>query len=177
MSALKSHKDLQAWQLAVSLAQQVYAATKRFPKDDRYGLTMQIRRSAVSIASNIAEGAARHGTKEFVQFLYIASRSASELDTQLEIAKGRITGSLEEIAVLQQQGTCVDDVTGADPISKDLNTIAITADWRHGPQSRVTNHESHDSHRLGHIELPRLSAQCRWRRCRQTRRAAGHPQR
>jgi four helix bundle protein len=84
---VKSHKDLDAWKLAVELATDVYRATKVFPKDELYGMVAQMRRSAVSIASNIAEGAARQGEKEYLQFLYIAPGSASELDTQLEIAE------------------------------------------------------------------------------------------
>lgn len=84
---MKSHKDLEVWQLAVNLAVDVYRGTKTFPKDELFGMSAQMRRSAVSIASNIAEGAARHGKKEFLQFLYISLGSASELDTQIEIAR------------------------------------------------------------------------------------------
>jgi four helix bundle protein len=84
---MKSHKDLEVWQLAVNLAVDVYRATKTFPKDELFGMSAQMRRSAVSIASNISEGAARHGKKEFLQFLYISLGSASELDTQIEIAR------------------------------------------------------------------------------------------
>ena len=65
----------------------VYALTKGFPKEEIYGLTSQIRRAAVSIPSNIAEGAARNSTKEFIQFLYIALGSAAESETQLLIAE------------------------------------------------------------------------------------------
>ena len=70
----------------MDLAAQVYSLTARFPKDELYGLTSQIRRSAVSIPSNIAEGAARHSRKEFIQFLHIASGSVAELETQLLLA-------------------------------------------------------------------------------------------
>ncbi len=83
---MKSHKDLDVWRLAIDLATEVYEVTKKFPAEERYGMTVQLRRSAISIASNIAEGAARHGDREFLQFLHIALGSASELDTQLEIA-------------------------------------------------------------------------------------------
>ncbi len=69
------------------MARDIYELTKAYPKDEQYGIISQMRRSAVSIASNIAEGAARQGTKEFVQFLYVAVGSANELDTQLEISK------------------------------------------------------------------------------------------
>ena len=84
---MKTHKDLEVWRSAVDLARDVYAVTRSFPNDEQFGLTSQMRRGAVSIASNIAEGAARQSTKEFVHFLFVAVGSASELDTQLEIAK------------------------------------------------------------------------------------------
>jgi four helix bundle protein len=77
---------LEAWKLSRTLVTDIYKLTKSFPKEEVFGLTAQIRRSAVSIPSNIAEGAARTGTKEFAQFLSIARGSASELDTQLLIA-------------------------------------------------------------------------------------------
>jgi len=82
----KPHKQLRAWQLAMDLAQTVYQTTNTFPADERFGLTSQMRRCAVSIASNIAEGAGRQTPKEFIQFLHIAQGSLSELDTQLELA-------------------------------------------------------------------------------------------
>lgn len=81
-----SHKDLEVWKKAITLVTDVYRATSAFPKEEMYGLTSQIRRSAVSIPSNIAEGAARQSNKEFIQFLYIASGSCAELDTQLIVA-------------------------------------------------------------------------------------------
>ncbi len=84
---MKSHKDLDVWRAAIDMARDIYELTKAYPKEEQYGITSQMRRSAVSIASNIAEGAARQGTKEFVQFLYVAVGSATELDTQLEISK------------------------------------------------------------------------------------------
>ena len=83
---MKSHKDLDVWRLSVDLATDVYAVTKSFPKEGQYGMVTQMRRSAISIASNIAEGAARRSNKEFTQFIHIALGSTSELDTQLEIA-------------------------------------------------------------------------------------------
>jgi four helix bundle protein len=84
---MRTHKDLEAWRNAIDLARDVYEATKRYPREEQFGLISQMRRSVVSIASNIAEGAARNGRKEFVQFLYIALGSASELDTHIEISK------------------------------------------------------------------------------------------
>ncbi|HEX7094089.1 MAG TPA: four helix bundle protein [Nitrospiraceae bacterium] len=81
-----THKDLEVWKKAMDLATQVYSLTARFPKEELYGLTSQIRRTAVSIPSNIAEGAARHSRKEFIHFLHIASGSVAELETQLLLA-------------------------------------------------------------------------------------------
>jgi four helix bundle protein len=81
-----THKDLEVWKKAMDLAAQVYSLTARFPKEELYGLTSQIRRSAVSIPSNIAEGAARYSRKGFIQFLHIASGSVAELETQLLLA-------------------------------------------------------------------------------------------
>ena len=86
MEKLKSHKDLKVWQESMTLVVAVYKATEDFPKHEIYGLTSQIRRAAVSIPSNIAEGAGRRGNKEFIRFLYIALGSLSEVETQLEIA-------------------------------------------------------------------------------------------
>ena len=81
-----AHHGLEAWKLSRKLATDIYKLTKNFPKEEMFGLTAQIRRCSVSIASNIAEGAARTGPKEFAQFLSIARGSASELETQLLIA-------------------------------------------------------------------------------------------
>jgi four helix bundle protein len=96
---VKSHKDLDVWRLGVDLACNIYEVTKSFPKEEQYGIANQMRRSATSIPSNIAEGAARHSSKEFVQFLHVALGSASELDTQLEIAIR--VNLLADVATLQ----------------------------------------------------------------------------
>lgn len=84
---MKSHKDLLVWQNAIAFVTDVYRVTKSFPKEEIYGLTSQIRRAAISIPSNIAEGAARKGRQEFRHFLYVALASGAEIDTQLIIAK------------------------------------------------------------------------------------------
>lgn len=83
----KTHKDLDIWQRGIELVVYVYQATKAFPKDEEYGLKSQMRRAAVSHPSNIAEGAARSSTREYIHFLYIALASLSELETQLFIAE------------------------------------------------------------------------------------------
>lgn len=84
--ALQTHKDLKVYQLSKSLVVKIYMITSSFPKDEIYSLTQQIKRSVISIPSNISEGAARQSNKEYIHFLYIALRSAAELDTQIEIA-------------------------------------------------------------------------------------------
>ena len=80
---LQSYKELEVWQLGMELVKKVYILTKKLPKDELYGMTNQIRRAAVSIPSNIAEGQARNSTKEFIQFLSVARGSSCELETQL----------------------------------------------------------------------------------------------
>lgn len=95
---MKSHSDLKVWQESMSLVEDVYKITQSFPKEELFGLTSQIRRCAVSIPSNIAEGAGRKGEKEWVRFLYIALGSLSELDTQYQIAvRLKYTNSETEI--------------------------------------------------------------------------------
>lgn len=84
---MKTHKDLDVWQKSIVLVENIYALTSFFPKEEIYGITNQMRRAAVSISSNIAEGSARQGNKEFANFLYIALGSLSELETQLIISK------------------------------------------------------------------------------------------
>jgi four helix bundle protein len=79
MSKIRMHKDLDVWKESMRLAKDVYALTTKFPKEEMYGLTSQIRRSAVSIPSNIAEGAGRNSNKEFIQFVYISLGSLVEL--------------------------------------------------------------------------------------------------
>lgn len=79
----RSYKDLVVWQKGLVLAKLVYQLTKNFPSEEKFGLVAQMRRAAVSIPSNIAEGQARHTTGEFIQFISHAEGSVAELDTQL----------------------------------------------------------------------------------------------
>lgn len=81
-----NYKGLKLWQEAMELVVEVYTVTKSFPGDEKFGLTSQMRRAAVSIPSNIAEGAGRNSNKEFARFLAISRGSAFELETQIEIA-------------------------------------------------------------------------------------------
>ena len=81
------HKDLEAWKKSIELVTKIYFETKDFPQEEKYGLTNQIRRAAVSIPSNIAEGCARSSDKELMRFLDVALGSLAELETQLIIAE------------------------------------------------------------------------------------------
>jgi four helix bundle protein len=85
-SRLRPHQRLEVWQDAMDLVEAVYRFSSDFPDAERFALTVQIRRAAISIPSNMAEGAARHSTQEYLHFLSIARGSLSELDTQLQIA-------------------------------------------------------------------------------------------
>lgn len=94
---ITNHKDLEVWKKSIELSKNIYMITKDFPKEEIYGLTSQIRRSVVSIPSNIAEGAGRNSDKEFIRFLYISLGSLAELETQLIISKE--IGYLEKIDI------------------------------------------------------------------------------
>ncbi|GAG73994.1 unnamed protein product [marine sediment metagenome] len=83
---IKNFQDLRIWQIGIEVVKDIYILTKKFPKEELYGLTSQMRRSAISIPSNIAEGFRRYHNKEYRQFLYIALGSCAELETQIIIA-------------------------------------------------------------------------------------------
>ena len=85
--AVRSYRDLIAWQKAMDLVVDVYDATQDFPRSEQFGLTSQMRRSAVSVPCNIAEGQARDSTKEFAHFLSVSYGSLAELETQLLISE------------------------------------------------------------------------------------------
>src|SRR4030042_4658233 len=82
----RSYRDLEVWKMSLSLVEDIYKATATFPASENYGVSQQIRRAAVSIPSNLAEGQFRNSSKEFRQFLAIALGSSAELETQLIIA-------------------------------------------------------------------------------------------
>lgn len=84
---LSSYKDLIVWKKSIELVKEVYVVTKNFPKDELYGLSSQMRRAAISIPSNIAEGYTRRGRNEYIQFLSIAKASGAELETQIIISR------------------------------------------------------------------------------------------
>jgi four helix bundle protein len=83
---IKSYKDLNIWKRSIGVVENIYKITKNFPKEEMYGLTSQLRRSAISIPSNIAEGFARFSNKEYKQFLFISLGSCAELFTQIIVA-------------------------------------------------------------------------------------------
>lgn len=103
---ISSYKDLLVWQKGIVVCEKVYIITEKFPREEIYGLTSQMRRAAVSIPSNIAEGRNRGTRKDFIQFLRIALGSTSELETQIEIARKLPQTnklSYEEIAILLEE--------------------------------------------------------------------------
>ena len=104
-----THRNLLAWREAMTLVENVYRCTKTFPKEELFGLTAQIRRSAVSVPSNIAEGAARNSSRELLQFLGITCGSLAELETQLELAVrlGYLTAHADVISQTHRVGGLV----------------------------------------------------------------------
>ena len=106
---LRSFKDLKVWQKSYNLCLRVYRISATFPKEERYGLTSQIRRSAVSIPSNIAEGYGRKTTADYVRMLYISYGSICELETQILIAgdlgfieEGKLDTTKQDIAEIER---------------------------------------------------------------------------
>ncbi len=98
---VKDYKELKVWQKGIEIADRVYSVTAGFPRDEAYGLTSQMRRAAVSVPSNVAEGFVRRSTAEYRQHLYVSLGSCAELDTQLIIASRRkyVTGTkLKELS-------------------------------------------------------------------------------
>lgn len=91
-------EKLIVWQRSIALADRVYALTKAFPADERFGLTTQMRRAAVSISSNLAEGASRHSKTDYARFVEISAGSAFELVSQLTIARNQGLLTREEYA-------------------------------------------------------------------------------
>lgn len=104
----KPHKKLDAWKLAMELVVRTYHSTDSFPPSEKYGLIDQMRRAAVSVPCNIAEGAARQTRKEFANFLHMAQGSLSELDTLLELAARLQYVSMETLEMFSAQMERVD---------------------------------------------------------------------
>ena len=111
---IKSYQDLIVWQKAMELVISVYEVTRNFPREERYGLSNQLRRAAVSIPSNIAEGHARKSRAAYRNFLSIASGSLAEVETQIILA--RKLGYMDQATMEQLRG-------GTTEIGKMLNTL------------------------------------------------------
>jgi four helix bundle protein len=111
---MRPHENLNVWKKAVDFVVEVYKTTEHFPKEERFGLTSQIRRASVSVAANIAEGAARKSPKEFSHFLSNAQGSASEVETELLISYR--LGYLSRSQLLEYQ-------TSLDSIGKMMNGL------------------------------------------------------
>jgi four helix bundle protein len=106
---LKNYKDLKVWKKSYELCLEIYRITAKFPKEERYGLTSQIRRSVVSIPSNIAEGYGRKTTRDYIRMLYISYGSVCELETQILLAgdldlieKGELGTLKKDIAEIER---------------------------------------------------------------------------
>jgi len=108
MGKITSFRDLDVWKLGKTLVLNVYAATKSFPSDERFGLAAQMRRAALSIPSNIAEGFNRYHNREYRQFLYIALGSCAELETQIEVSSdlGHLKRETQEQLLEQLDHEC-----------------------------------------------------------------------
>ncbi|MCF6207464.1 MAG: four helix bundle protein [Sulfurovum sp.] len=108
---MTGYENLDVWQKSITLVTDVYTLVRLLPKEERYSLADQIRRSAVSVPSNIAEGSSGNSKKEFVQFLYIALGSLCELETQLVIAQN--VGYLNDITNIKQEMTIIKKMLNA----------------------------------------------------------------
>ena len=103
MSTIRSYKDLIVWQKSIDLVTAIYAATKQFPSDERFGLVSQMQRASVSIAANIAEGHGRGTRNDYAHFLDMANGSVAEVETLLTIAKKLSLCSAEQCSTMEQQ--------------------------------------------------------------------------
>lgn len=106
----KSHKRLDVWQKSFELVKLIYEVTKKFPSEEKYGLVSQMRRSAISVPSNIAKGAARQTNKDSLQFFIVARSSLSELDTQIELSYSLKMINSADYQLLAKQINVVDSL-------------------------------------------------------------------
>ncbi len=131
---IKSYRDLDVWKKSVLLVTEIYKITANFPKEEIYGLTSQIKRSAVSVPSNIAEGRGKRSTREFIRFLNIAYGSLCELETQLIIASNLALLKTNDLETL---------LNASGEIARMLNgLINSLEDKFSSPESRIPNPES-----------------------------------
>lgn len=123
----KAHKKLKVWQEAMKLVRLIYQITRKLPEEEKFGLISQMRRAAISIPSNIAEGAARQGNKESIQFYTIARGSLSELDTQVELCRDLELLSPSHVSLLTAHLNTVDALlSGFIRYKKKQNNEEIT---------------------------------------------------
>ena len=127
--SIKSYRDLKVWQTGMTLTKSVYLLTRKFPKEELYGLTSQVRRSSSSIPANLAEGHARESTKEFLRHISIAQGSLAETETHLLLSESLEFVRYEQIAPLLSQ---------CDEESKMLAALrrSLRAKLRSGRKSR-----------------------------------------
>ena len=109
---MKTHKDLDVWKKSIDFVVDIYQVIKRFPLDEKYALANQIKRAAVSISSNIAEGAARSSDKEFLRFLYYSMGSLSELETLQNYVNDQAAALIDESETLNYTPTVTQNETG-----------------------------------------------------------------
>ena len=112
---MRDYRDLVVWQKAMDLVKNAYELINQLPKDERFALADQMRRSVISIPSNIAEGYERRSTKEYIQFLFIANASRAELETQLEICK--------MLGYFEKEETVDTVIQGCKEVAKLINAI------------------------------------------------------
>ena len=132
--SIKSYRDLEVWKKSVQLVTEIYSITTHFPKEEIYGLTNQIKRCAVSVPSNIAEGRGKRGTREFIRYLNIAYGSLAELETQLIIScnLGFLSRDVQE-----------NYLNKTAEIARMLNGLIHTLELKiPSPKSRILNPES-----------------------------------
>ena len=132
MTGLKSYQDLAVWKKSLDFVEKVYRASAAFPSEERFGLTSQIRRAAASVSANIAQGAARTGTGEFLQFLSVASGSLAETETFLILA-GRL-GFLPAV----EQGILLSQ---ADELGRMLSGLKRSLQTRRSRPQLATSHK------------------------------------
>ena len=113
MNTIRSYKDLVVWQKSIDLVAAVYATTKKFPSDERFGLVSQMQRAAVSIAANIAEGHGRGTRSDYAHFLDVANGSVSEVETLLTIAEKLSLCPAEQCSTMEKQLSEIGKMLGA----------------------------------------------------------------
>jgi four helix bundle protein len=127
---VRSFRDLIAWQKGMELGEAVYSLTRTFPSDERFGLTLQVRRAAVSIPSNIAEGQARKTTPDFIRFLRIAQGSLAEVATQVQIA--------HRLSFVSDNTAYEDLLRDAESLERILHALIRSLETKSRPPDRTS---------------------------------------